>query len=188
MPSYTTYLPQKFKLEGENEYIQLPAQRLEKAQDEPLFILWISPEKINGVDKYLQEIGFKKNGKPVEEGEKFDLGRPLAPQYDEWELHIRVFENGDIKPYIEVNREYLENVKNPKIYVVYEAFELYRAVYPDFNVKYNGKWIEEIKGNYSITLPAPSRLNPWKPIIGGLALAAIIGLAIWALSKPRDKK
>ena len=45
MPSYTTYLPQKFKLEGENDYIQLPAQQLEKAQDEPLFILWVSPEK-----------------------------------------------------------------------------------------------------------------------------------------------
>ena len=110
--------------------------------------------------------------------------KPISCRY----LYKLSIFSGDIKPYIEVNREYFENVRNPKIYVVYEAFELYREVYPDFNVKYNGKWIEEIKGNYSITLPAPSRLNPWKPLIGGLALAAIIGLAIWALSKPRDKK
>ena len=188
MPSYTTYLPHEFRLQGEQGNINLRALQLQKAQDEPLFIPWIPPEKIDDLDRYLRGIGFKTATPAFDEGEKLGLSRTLAPQYDEWELHIRVFENGDIKPHIEVNREYFEHLSHPRIYIIYEAYELYRVVYPDFNVRYNGKWIEKIKENYSITLPAPSRLTPWKPMVGGIALAAIIGVAMWALSKPRDKK
>ncbi len=184
MVSYTTYLPSKFTLLGTKKPITLSASQLENAKNHPLFIPWIPINRIPEVEKVLRQLGFKDSIPAEPQGEKIGLSKSLTPNNPEWELHIRIFENGDIKPHIEVNREYLEHLTHPRIYVIYEAYEYYRTACPEFYLKYQDQWVSKIYENYSITLPSPSSLTPWKPIVEGAAFAAIIGVAIWALSRP----
>ncbi|MEM3191956.1 MAG: hypothetical protein QXI68_02065 [Sulfolobales archaeon] len=178
MASFTLYLPSKFKTYGHDEVRELTAILLEKAKDTPIFVPWIPPFKIHGVNIALRQIGFRDATPALPEGEEVNLSKPLSPNNQEWELHIRIFRNGELKPHVEANREYFEHLTHPRIYVVYEAYEYYRISCPEFYLKYEGEWVSEIIENYSITMPSPSSLAPWKPVAGGIALAAIIGVAI----------
>lgn len=188
MVTYTTFLPRKFRLISKNEPITLTAQKFEVARNQPLFTPWIPIDKITNVETALKQLGFQ-NAVPSEpQGEILSLSKALAPNSLEWELHIRVFKNGDLKPHIEVNREYFEHLTHPRLYVLYEAYDFYRMACPEFYVKYGGEWISKIEENFSITLPSPSSVTPWRPVVGGIALAAIVGLAIWALSRPPEEE
>jgi len=179
---YTTQIPSGFKTEDGTLH-KLKASDIQNISTHPLFANWIPENKIEDVKKYLLSSGFKEPELAYPEGEIFGLTRSLDQI---WELHIRAFPDGSIIPHVEVNRQFFEHLGDHRLFVAYEAYEFYRPVVNDFYLRYipDSSYITSITENFDISIPPPSTFTPWKPIVAGIGIAAIIGLAAYYLSKP----
>jgi hypothetical protein len=161
---------------------------MQEISKKPTFENWVPPTKILAVKDFLEQSGFKTPDLAIPMGEAVGLSKSLS---DDWEIHIRIFKDGRVQSHIEVDRTYFEHLSNLRVYTAYEAYEFYRPIVQEFYLKYSpdNEWIKSINETFSITLPPPSTRTPWKPIVGGLAFATIIGIAAYFLTKPpRDEQ
>lgn len=179
---YTTQIPCEFKTEDRTQH-KLKASDIQNISNKPLFDNWIPKNKIEDVKNYLLNSGFKVPELAYPEGEIFGLTRSLDQI---WELHIRGFKDGRIIPHVEVNRKFFEHLGDHRLYVAYEAYQFYRPVVNEFYLRYipDKSYVTSIIENFDVSIPTPSKITPWKPVVAGLGIAAIIGLAAYYLSKP----
>ncbi|QRF76164.1 hypothetical protein Thermo_01681 [Thermoplasmatales archaeon] len=185
--AYITQIPSDFITEDGVTH-KLKASDIQNISREPLFENWIPPEKLSEVKDYLLSTGFKIPGMALPQGEVFGLTRSLDPIL---ELHIRAFPDGRIQSHVEVKREFFEHLGGQsRIYVVYEAYQFYRPVVNEFYLRYisSNSYVTSIIQNFNVSIPAPSKVTPWKPIVMGIGMAAIIGLALYYLSKPPKRE
>ncbi len=178
---YKTYIPKKFVTASSRNY-NLSKYDLNLISKEPIFKNWIPAEKINNVRNYLIESGFKKPDLAFDEGEILGLTKSLSYP---WEFHIRIFENGDLISHVEINRKYFQHLGNIRVFTAYEAYNYYKPVVKDFYLKYvkNDEDIIKVNENKNITLPVPTGLTPWKPVIAAGIIAAFGGTLYYLLGK-----
>ncbi len=157
-------------------------------QDENIFSLLVPTKKIDDIAKLLKDKeGFKNAAPALPKNENYSISKiTLHP----WELHLRLYRKsvvpsfGKIQSHFEVSREYLEHlgVVQP---VIYEPFEFYSKIFPEFIVWYNPKntWVSNIEENYKITLHGPGGLTPWKPVLATVAAVSIFAGILYAINK-----
>ncbi len=178
---YTTYIPKAFYTEAGKKYI-LNSLNLNEISKKPLFENWVPEEKVNDIKNYLIKTGFTKPEIAIPEGEIFGLSKLIDNM---WELHIRVFNQGIVQSHIEINRKYFQHLGNTRIFTAYEAYNFYKGAFSKLYLKYvpENTFIKNVTGNFKISLPAPSGLTPWKPVIAVAGIAAILGSTFYYLSK-----
>ncbi len=142
----------------------------DKISDESLFS-FLYPEKYtDNIAVALIKHGFHDATPSFFKGEVFSLAKEISFP---WELHLRLFSNGEkyskIFAHIEISRKYFEHlfIIQPS---VYEPFDFYKNIYKQFRVMYgpSGKTVKEFKSNYEITLVPPENLIEWMPVVVNL--------------------
>lgn len=179
---YETYIPRSFTLDN-GEHVELEASEIEeKMSSEPLFLLYIPPDRINDLREALKSRGFYEPVLHVSKGEVYSLVKRLR---EPWELHVRVYEGGFMEAEVEVSREYVEHLGPYRVYVVYEAFSYYSHVYDKLHVLYKPSraWVISVKEHFRVRVRPPKLLTPWKPIVASAAAATALGMLAYALSR-----
>lgn len=166
----------------------------DEIREEEYFSLLVPTKKIDEIATTLKKKdGFKDAVPAFNKNEDYSISKVIMHP---WELHLRLYREsiqppyGKIQAHIEVSREYFEHfqVVQP---VIYEPFEFYREYFKYFVVWCNphNNWVKSIDENYKITLPGPSNLTPWKPIVATVAAVGIFAGILYAidkLSEPKD--
>ena len=163
LQNITVKFPREIVLEDGNRV------RIEKDKisDESLFSLLYPEKSTDNLAVALIKNGFRDATPSFFKGEVFSLSKEILFP---WELHLRLFNNGEkyskIFAHIEISRKYFEHlfIIQP---AVYEPFDFYRTVYRQFRVMYepSGKTVKEFKSNYEITLAPPENLIEWMPVV-----------------------
>ena len=158
-----------------------------KYQKKPLFENWLPEEKIDDVKNYLIKTGFTKPEIAIPEGEAFGLSKLLD---NTWEFHIRVFNSGVVRSHIEINRKYFQHLGNLRIFTAYEAYDFYKYVFPESYLKYvpENQIIKNVTENFKVSLPEPTGLTPWKPVISGIVLTGITVAGLHFIKKYLKKE
>lgn len=163
------------------------------SKNEELFALLVPIGNIDKIAKHLTaNEGFTSASPAIPKGEKYSLSRIISHP---WELHIRLFERspldyfGSLYAHVEVSREYFEHLSFVQP-VIYEPFEYYRMVYPQFHVYSNihQNWISSIDENYRYKLKTPQNLTEWKPVVTTVAVTGIILGVLYAIDKLTEPK
>lgn len=161
----------------------------DEIKDEDYFSLLVPTKKIDEIAEKLKSEDSFKDAKPAfPKSEDYSISKVI---WHPWELHLRLYSNslvqdsfGKIQAHFEISREYFEHfsVVQP---VIYEPFEFYKEIFSNFVLWCNKKnnWVSSIDENYKITLPAPSGLTPWKPLVSVVATAGILTGILYLLDK-----
>jgi hypothetical protein len=185
------YYPRYVTLQS-GEKVLIPEKSL---TDEELFSLLVPIKKIDEIVKYLKTNDNFHDAIPsLPKSEDYSISKVI---FHPWELHLRLYHDspqplfGKIQAHFEVSRNYFEHLSIVQP-VIYEPFEFYRDIFPNFIVWYNPRsnWISSINENYKISLPSPSNLTPWKPVVATVAAVSIFAGILYALdklSKPKEK-
>ncbi|MGC9227737.1 hypothetical protein [Caldivirga sp.] len=180
---YETYIPRRFML-NDGSVVDLKAADIEETvSKEPLFQLYVPPDRVDEVYRVLLTEGFRETQlRVLKEGERYSLVKRLI---DPWELHVRIYYNGLIESEVEVSREYLEHLGDYRVYVVYEAFNYYSKAYDKLHMLYkpSGRWVVGVVDHVRIRVLPPKTLTPWKPIVAAAGFFAVTGVLLYALSK-----
>jgi len=180
---YETYVPSRFVLD-DGSTVRLRASELEEGLREGrLFKLWLPPDKVDEVARYLLErCGFKRALPSLNKGERYGISRRLS---EVWELHLRIYGNGLMEGEVEVSREYFEHLGRSRVSVVYEPFQFYRLIYGKLHILYwpSRKWVVKVLENARVKVKPPKSLTPWKPIMVSLGVLTVMGFTVYALDK-----
>jgi len=188
--AYETCIPRKFILQ-DGKIVSLKAFMLEeRISEEPLFLLYVPPDRIDKVYTYLKtRAGFEDVCLALPKGEKYSIRKKLSGP---WELHLRLYTNGFIEAEVEVQRDYWEHLseKRRRLFVVYEVFKYYRDIYDKLHIFYKPeeKWVAKVIDNFCVKLRPPRTLTPWRPIITGVvATTTIVFLLLLTLCRSQKR-
>ena len=165
--------PEKLALEN-GEVIFLDQDDM---KDERSLAIVIPKDRIWNLASYLYDQGFSDAEPAWNQGEKYSLSRIVN---DPWELHLRIFENGQIFPHVEVRREFFQHLEHKYIWPVYYEAMKYIGSFTDATgllyLKTN-QWVSSIQTIAKRSISAPTSLTEWKPIVSFIA-GALVGTTI----------
>jgi len=183
------YYPSCITLQG-GKRVHIPK---DKIQEEDYFSLLVPTKKIDEIaTKLKKNDGFQNAVPAFNKNEDYSISKVILHP---WELHLRLYRDsnqppfGKIQCHFEVSREYLEHFHRVQP-VIYEPFEFYREIFPNFVVWCNpyNNWVSSIDENYKIPLQGPTSLTPWKPIVVTMMAVGISSGILYAISKLSEPK
>ena len=186
MNNFEYEYPEKIELDDGQE-ITLSQEDM---KDERYIAIVLPSDKVDYFANFLKTQGFKDATPAWDQGEKYGLSKII---YDPWEMHIRIFENGQIYSHIEVRRDYFEHLDERYIWPVYdEPIKLVKQVTDAIGTLHvkSGEWVRRVITKARVTLSPPSKVTEWRPVAafaGGIVVGASIAIGLIKLLEYLDE-